>query len=71
MTENAPASGSVLTRGRGFLSESIEELRKVHTPTREETIRQTWVVMLIVAFISICLFLLDLFYNWIMSKLIG
>jgi preprotein translocase subunit SecE len=58
-------------KGRGYLAESIEELKKVHTPTREETIRSTWVVVLIIVIIAFCLFVLDLVFNWFMTAVIS
>ena len=40
---------------RDFLSESRFELRKVVWPTRQETMRTTWIVMLVVVIISLLL----------------
>lgn len=65
------ASGSVLSRGRGYFSESVEELKKVQTPTRQEAMRLTGVVLLIIVFISLCLFVMDLACNWLMGKLLS
>ena len=67
----ADSSGIVAGRKQGYLSASIDELKKVHTPTRQETTRMTGVVLLIIVFISMCLFIMDLTFNWLMSKLIG
>lgn len=65
------SSGSTLSRGVSYLSESVEELKKVQTPTRQETMRLTGVVVLIIVFISMCLFIMDLTFNWVMGKMIG
>jgi len=73
MNEKAAAASkeSILTKGTTYLSESVEELKKIHTPTRQETVRLTWVVLIIVLFISLCLFVLDLVFNWIMTKMVA
>jgi len=42
-------------QARGFLSESRFELRKVVWPTRQEAIRMTWVVILVVVVLSLLL----------------
>jgi len=64
-------SESIVSRGAGYFAESIEELKKVQSPTRQETMRLTGVVLLIIVFISMCLFVMDLTFNWLMSKMIG
>jgi preprotein translocase subunit SecE len=64
-------SGSVVSRGVNYISESVDELKKVQTPTRQETMRLTGVVVLIIVFISMCLFVMDLTFNWVMEKMIG
>lgn len=55
--------GSQTTLGRStrfFLKESSIELRKVVWPTREETIRTTGVIIVVVIIISLILGLIDL-----------
>jgi preprotein translocase subunit SecE len=65
------ASSGVFARSAEYLSESVNELKKVQSPTRQETARLTGVVVLIIVFISMCLFVMDLVFNWIMTKMIG
>jgi preprotein translocase SecE subunit len=65
------ASESVLSQAKGYISGSLEELKKVQSPTRQEAMRLTGVVLLIIVFISLCLFVMDLACNWLMSKMIG
>jgi preprotein translocase subunit SecE len=65
------ATSGIFSRGRGYLSESVNELKKVQSPTRQETARLTGVVVLIIVFISMCLFVMDLVFNWVMTKMIG
>lgn len=60
-----------LSRGFSYISESVEELKKVQTPSRPETMRLTGVVVLIIIFVSMCLFIMDLTFNWLMGRMIG
>lgn len=65
------ASESVVSRAKGYVSDSIDELKKVHSPTRQEAMKMTGVVLLIIAFISLCLFMMDLSFNWLMGKMLS
>jgi preprotein translocase subunit SecE len=58
-------------RGREFFSESLFELRKVVWPTRQETFRITWVVLLVVVVISLILSLFDLIISQLVKLLLG
>ena len=49
---------------RGFVAESQFEMRKVVWPTRQETIRTTAVVILVVVILSVLLGLIDVFLKW-------
>jgi preprotein translocase subunit SecE len=49
---------------RGFLRETQFEMRKVVWPTREETLRTTLVVILVVIALSIVLGLIDVILKW-------
>jgi len=64
-------SESVISRAKGYVSESVDELKKVHSPTRQEAMKLTGVVVLIIAFISLCLFVMDLSFNWLMGKMLS
>ncbi|MBM7130452.1 preprotein translocase subunit SecE [Dyella mobilis] len=48
-------------RARHFMAESQFEMRKVVWPTRDETIKTTGVIMVVVVVLSILLGLIDLF----------
>jgi|SRR5690606_19289217 len=50
---------------RVFLAESQFELRKVVWPTREETLRTTGVIIVVVIIISLILGLIDLILKWV------
>ena len=65
------SSESFVARSQGYIRDSLDELKKVHSPTRQEAMRLTWVVLMIIVFISLCLFVVDLFFNWAMTKMIG
>ena len=65
------SSGSIIARRSAYISESVDELKKVHTPTRQEATRLTGVVLLIIVFISMCLFVMDLTFNWLMTEIVG
>ncbi len=65
------SSGSIIARSSAYISESVDELKKVHTPTRQEATRLTGVVLLIIVFISMCLFVMDLTFNWLMTEMVG
>ena len=50
---------------REYLAESQFELRKVVWPTRDQTLRTTLVVMLVVVILSLLLGLIDVILKWI------
>ena len=56
---------------REFLSEARFELRKVVWPTRQEAMRMTWVVMLVVVIIALMLAGFDLVIQWMIRLLLG
>ena len=53
-------------QAREFFNESLFELRKVVWPTKQETFRLTWVILLVVVIVSLILSLFD----WLISLLI-
>ena len=56
---------------REFLGESRFELRKVVWPTRQEAMRMTWVVMLVVVVMSLMLAGFDVVIQWLIRLLLG
>jgi len=56
---------------RNFLSESRFELRKVVWPTRQEAMRMTWIVGLVVVIISLMLAGFDTIIRWLVRLLLG
>ena len=68
------AIGFQTEKGRriwSFLGETQIEVRKVVWPTREETVQTTLVVILMVFFIALFLWLLDLFLGWSIGVIMG
>ena len=56
---------------REFLSESRFELRKVVWPTRQETMRMTWVVVIVVVIIALLLAGFDTVIQWLVKLFLG
>lgn len=67
----AQEGGSLLTKGEGFLSDSVTELKKVTSPTKQETIQATVVTLVIVVFVALCLCVLDLIFNNLMGAVLS
>jgi preprotein translocase subunit SecE len=51
--------GEWIAQGRTFANEAVAELKRVYWPTRKETIAFTWVVLVVVTFVSLYLGLVD------------
>ncbi|RMF24255.1 MAG: preprotein translocase subunit SecE [Deltaproteobacteria bacterium] len=56
-----------IAQGRSFLDDVVNEVKKVHWPTRQETFAFTAVVLIVVAFVAVYLGLVD----YILSILLG
>jgi preprotein translocase subunit SecE len=70
------AMGLVLTTGAGqaiwsFMLESKQEVRRVVWPTREETVRTTLMVFVMVFVVGLVLWCLDMFLFWGIRILTG
>jgi len=58
----SPKTGGVVqlvNQGREFLDEAVAELRRVYWPTRKETMAFTWIVLIVVGFVSLYLGVVD------------
>ena len=66
----APGS-RIETEPQGFAAASLAELRKVVWPTRQEAMRMTWFVMIVVVIISLMLAGFDLVIQWLIRLLLG
>jgi len=48
-----------IQQGREFLNEAMAELKRVYWPSQKETIAFTWVVLVVVGFVSLYLGMID------------
>jgi preprotein translocase subunit SecE len=58
-------------QARTFFQDARIELRKVVWPTRQEAVRMTWVVMVVVVIISLLLAGFDMVIQWAIRLLLG
>src|SRR5690606_33900249 len=56
---------------REYFSEARFELRKVVWPTREETLRATGLILIVVTIISLLLGAMDMVISWVIRLLLG
>jgi preprotein translocase subunit SecE len=61
----------VVPQGRQFVGEVWTELRKVHWPTRQETLAATAVVIIVVLIVSLWLGLVDGVISFLMKRILG
>jgi preprotein translocase subunit SecE len=61
----------VVPQSREFLSEVVSELRKVHWPTRQETMAATVVVIVVVLIVSLGLGLVDAMISLVFTRFLG
>jgi preprotein translocase subunit SecE len=61
----------VVPQSRQFLSEVWSELRKVHWPTRQETLAATVVVIIVVLIVSAWLGLVDAVLSFLLTRILG
>jgi len=71
MSKSGEATKNPITQGVNFFRESWAELKKIHTPTRKDTIRATGAVLLMLVFISTLLGIADSLFGWVMTKVLG
>jgi preprotein translocase subunit SecE len=61
----------VVPHSRQFLTEVWTELRKVHWPTRQETLAATAVVIIVVLIVSLWLGLVDAMLSFVFTRVLG
>ncbi len=66
----APAKPSRIEQARTFFRGVVNELKKVHWPTRRETAIYTTVVVVSVAFVAILIWIFDIVLGSVMSVFI-
>jgi preprotein translocase subunit SecE len=61
----------IVPQSRQFLTEVVSELRKVHWPTRQETVAATIVVIVVVFIVSLWLGLVDAAISFLFTRFLG
>ena len=61
----------IVPQSREFLTEVVSELRKVHWPTRQETVAATIVVIVVVFIVSVWLGLVDAAISFLFTRFLG
>lgn len=67
---SASESTSWVKQGSEFVSESMEELKRISTPTKAETIQATLVTIVIMSFVALALFVMDMLFSAVMKSII-
>ncbi len=70
MAKAEAQSGNVVTRGVEFVGESWGELKKVHPPTRQETMQITFLVICLILLFGMFLGLADWGVGMLMQKIL-
>ena len=71
MGAQAMKDSEEVIHSKGYLAECIAELRKVSYPTRAEAMQATLVTLIIIGFMSLCVFFLDSVLQIFVSFFIG
>ncbi len=71
MSSQSKVEDTADSRGKGYFAESLEEVKKVSFPTRQETLQATFVTIAIMIVVSVTLFVLDFVIAKLMSALIS
>ncbi len=61
-------------QGKGFMRLLVDarmELHRITWPTKQDTVKTSWVVMVVVLLMSILLWALDNFFGWIVKLIVG
>lgn len=61
----------IVPQSRQFLTEVVSELRKVHWPTRQETVASTIVVIVVVLIVALWLGLVDGVISFLFTRFLG
>ena len=70
-TDRLQAVKDIVPQSRQFLTEVVSELRKVHWPTRQETMAATVVVIIVVLIVSLWLGLVDSVVSLFFTRFLG
>lgn len=70
MAKTQTQKKNIIAQGIDFFNESVDEMKKVHPPTRQETIQVTFLVLVLVMFFGLFLGLTDLVVGWLMGRIL-
>ena len=68
---NEPERRNIFGRIALFVRQVISELKRVVTPSREETVRYIWVVLGFVLVVMLIVFVLDFVFGILAKKVFG
>lgn len=57
-------------RAPGWIADIASELKKVTWPTRDETVYLSTVVVIVAVSVGVALGLIDVFFNWLIDRLL-
>jgi preprotein translocase SecE subunit len=63
--------GNIVQRSSRYFAESVEELKKVSSPTRQETVQATIVTTFIVVLVATVVALMDVIFGQIMRAVLS
>jgi preprotein translocase subunit SecE len=69
--KGATQGGSVVTNSLSYFADSVAELKRVSFPTRAETTQATIATLVIILFVSVCLFVLDILFGRVMGAILS
>lgn len=71
MSQSASDDSSVLVKGRGYFSQSVDELKKVSKPTKQEATQATLVAVALVIFVALVIAVFDLLFGQLMNVIVS
>lgn len=71
MSKPDSTGGNLISNASDYFTESVEELKKVSTPTRQETMQATMATVALLVVVSLCLFVLDIIFGRVMVAIIA
>ncbi len=69
-SENKASKKNPVSASKDFFQESLDEIKKVHPPSKQETIQGTIGVIIMVFFFGLFLGLSDYLVGWLVGKIL-
>ena len=63
--------GNLISNASDYFSESVDELKKVSTPTRQETMQASMATLVLLVVVAVSLFILDIIFGQIMTAVLS